>query len=295
MLYLKTMNDNQWLHEHFYQAGRLLRKAIDRLPVPLADAAIVAGKVTADALAKRPGVQASLQSLKMRVETGKAETHEAIEQIDAAAEHIIGLLHAHRTQLQRLAVDGVPGSGKSTLARSLAKKLQWKVKTLDYIDLNRPQDFSQLKAIYEHHRLLRTQDIDNFDAIIYIDEPVELSLKKCLHRKRGGINVDIFDYPKLKKIGQAAFAVADGRAYPIANSYIKVKIRPQKGFRACENIRAKVQKKGLKVTGYSKEQLLFLSVYGQAAHGLMAYVNFGAYNEELLKGLSAGALRFLTT
>jgi hypothetical protein len=46
---------------------------------------------------------------------------------------------------------------------------------LDYIDLNKPQDFSKEKTIYEHHRLLRTQDIDNFDAIIYIDEPPEFS------------------------------------------------------------------------------------------------------------------------
>jgi len=30
-------------------------------------------------------------------------------------------------------------------------------------------------TIYEHHRLLRTQDIDNFEAIVYINEPVELS------------------------------------------------------------------------------------------------------------------------
>ncbi len=257
------------------------------------DAAVVAGKTTADALAKRPGVQASLDSLKMRVTAGKAEKHEIIDEVYKNADDIIALLNSRGVHTKKLAVDGVPGSGKSTLARALAEKLNFTLKTLDYIDLNKPQDFSKEKAIYEHHRLLRTQDIDNFDAIIYIDEPPELSQKKCLHRKRGGINIDIFDYEKLKKIGEEAFGIATGKTYKIKNSYIKLKIKPKAGFRAYENIRDKVKKKGFKKEGLSKEELLFVSVYGRPRKGLMAYVKAGAYNKELLKGLSAGVLRFL--
>jgi hypothetical protein len=175
----------------------------------------------------------------------------------------------------------------------LAEKLNFTLKTLDYIDLNKPQDFSKEKTIYEHHRLLRTQDIDNFDAIIYIDEPIELSQQKCLHRKRGGINIDIFDYEKLKKIGEEAFGIATGKTHKIKNSYIKLKIKPKTGFRAYENIRDKVEKKGFKKEGVSKEELLFVSVYGRPRKGLMAYVKVGAYNKEILEGLSAGVLRFL--
>jgi hypothetical protein len=141
---------------------------------------------------------------------------------------------------------------------------------------------------------LRTQDIHNFDAIIYIDEPVELSKQKCLNRKRGGINIDIFDYEKLKKIGEEAFSIAAGRVCKIKNSHIKLKIKPKAGFRAYENLRDKVKKKGFKAEGLCKEELLFTSVYGKPGKGLMAYVKAGAYNKELLKGLSAGVLRFLT-
>lgn len=312
------------MNKHFYRAGKTARKAMKNFPsfisgmlstrAPeeenpknkkgrkrkieltgrIAEAAIEAGKTAAEALANRPGLQVSLESLKMKFRTGKAEADEVISEIDKAAGRIIALLRAQGGHFQRLAVDGVPGSGKSTLAKSLAKKLKFEAKTLDNIDLNKPQDFSQAQAVYEHHRLLRTQDIDNFDAIAYIDEPVELSKAKCLHRKRDGFAVDIFDYQKLKRIGKEAFDIADGRAYAIENSYIKVKIKPEAGFKALENIRDMVNKQGIKTEGFSKEQLLFLFVYGQAKQGIMAYVNFGAYNKELLKGLNAGILKFLT-
>ncbi len=306
-----------WLHIPFLAAGWLTRKVVetvikrslkktkgkgrgkgrDKKKTDVAervkDAAVVAGKTTADALAKRPGVQASLDSLKMRVTTGRGEKHEIIDEVYKNADDIIALLNSKGVHTKKLAVDGVPGSGKSTLARALAEKLNFTLETLDYIDLNKPQDFSKEKAIYEHHRLLRTQDIDDFDAIIYIDEPPELSQKKCLHRKRGGIDIDIFDYEKLKKIGEEAFNIATGKIYKIKNSYIKLKIKPKAGFRAYENIRDKVKKKGFETEGLCKEELLFASAYGKAAKGLMAYVRLDAYNEEILEGLSAGVLRFL--
>jgi broad-specificity NMP kinase len=253
----------------------------------------VGGKTAVDALAGKPGIQASLDSMKMRFTTGKREKHEIIEEVNKNADEIITLLKSKDVNIRRLAVDGVPGSGKSTLARALSKKLSFNLQTLDYIDLNKPQDFSQEQTIYEHHRLLRTQDVDNFDAIIYIDEPVELSKQKCLNRKRGGINIDVFDYEKLKKIGEEAFDICKGKSYRINNSYIKLKIKPKNGFRAIENILRKVKKKGLKAKGLCKEELIFLCTYGKAAKGLRAYVILGAYNKEIFDGLSAGVLRFL--
>lgn len=259
----------------------------------LIDATLVGGKAIADALAEKPGIQASLDSMKMRLTTGKPEKHEVIDEVNKNADDIITLLKSKGVRIKRLAVDGVPGSGKSTLARALAKKLNFKLQTLDYIDLNKPQDFSQEQTIYEHHRLLRTQDIDNFDAIVYIDEPVELSKQKCLNRKRGGINIDVFDYEKLKKIGAKAFDIAAGKIYKINNSYIKLKIKPKTGFKADKKIRNMVKKKGSDTEGLCKEELLFAAVYGKADKGLMAYIKLGAYNKEILEGLSAGVLRFL--
>jgi len=258
----------------------------------LIDAALVGGITTLDALAEKPGVQASLDSMRMRFTAGKPEKHEIIEAVSKIADEIIALLNSKAVHVKRLAVDGVPGSGKSTLARALAEKFTLEFQTLDYIDLNKPQDFSAEQTVYEHHRLLRTQDVENFDALIYIDEPVELSKEKCIHRKRGGVNIDVFDYEKLKRIGEKAFEIADGKIFSIPDSYVKVKIRPHNGFRAHENVKAEVQRKGFKVSGHSKEELLFVSVYGRPRKGLMAYVNVGAYNKELMEGISAGVLRF---
>ena len=102
-------------------------------------------------------------------------------------------------------ITGVSGSGKSTLARALADRLGLQWQCLDHMDMNKPIDFSKDQTIYEHHRLLRTQDVDIFDALIYIDEPVEVSRQKVLMRKRGGYLVDMMNYEMMKRVGAKAF------------------------------------------------------------------------------------------
>lgn len=247
---------------------------------------------TAAALTQRDSVQASIDSVKMRLSKGQAEIHDNQKAVKKNAKAVLSLFKEKKFKPRRLAIDGVPGSGKSSLAYGLAEKLDFQVKTLDYIDMNKPQDFSKMNTIYEHHRLLRTQLTEIFDAIIYIDEPVELSKKKCVHRKRGGINIDVFDYDKLKKIGEKAFEAADGKTHEIPGTHIKIKFRPKKGFNAYKNLRDELKKKGIKTERRSKEELLFLSVYEKAESRLMAYINFGAYNKELKKGIKAGISTF---
>lgn len=259
----------------------------------LVDSALAASMTAVVAFSQNHGVRASLSSLKKRLTKGKAEEHEIIDVVFENTDSIIAILKMQGVSIKRVAVDGVPGSGKSTLARALAQRLGFTWKTLDYIDLDKPQNFNEEKMVFEHHRLLRTQDIDCFDAIVYIDEPVENSKEKCIHRKRGGINIDVFDYEKLKQIGKKAFEITDGKTYLIPNSNIKMKIKPLNGFKAYENIKDEAEKKGLKAKeGRSKEKLLFFSVYGKVNSGLRAYVNLGAYNKELKEGISAGISRF---
>jgi len=272
----------------FYAAGWFCRK-VNRL----SGAVWVGGKTTTQALTNNPGIKASLNSMVMLLTTGEAEVHEISEETEKNADHIIQKLKSKGISPERLAVDGLPGSGKSTLARAMAKRLDFKWKTLDYINMNKPLNFKKGR-IYEHHRLFRTQNINHFDAIIYIDEPIELSKKKCVRRKRGASNVDIFNYKKLKSVGKAAFESAEGEVYLIPESYIKMKIRPEGGFRAYENIRDVIKRNGLKTKNRCKEELLYLSVYGKAKSGLMAYINFGAYKKELKKGLSAGMSKYFT-
>lgn len=257
------------------------------------DAIAVGGITTAGALKNKPSIQATLHSLKMKKETGAAEILTEVEEINRAADAIIDLFSSKGISPTRLAIDGVPGSGKSTLALALAKRMGFQCKALDYIDIDKPQDFSEQKMIYEHHRLFRTQEIDHFDAIIYIDEPIEICKEICLNRKRDAVNIDIFNYEKLKKIGEKAFAMASGKIYRIPDSHFKLKIRPRSGYKAYDKICDEVKAKGFAVKRRSLEELLFLSVYGKAKGGLSSYIKLSAYNHEFKKGLKAGIARFL--
>ena len=116
---------------------------------------------------------------------------EEIKEVNRQADVIIKLLKSRKVTATMMAIDGVPGSGKSTLARALAKKMDFKWKALDYIDMDRPLKFKHVNTIYEHHRLFRTQDIDFFDVLIYIDEPIERS-KKGAFTESGALLTSIF-------------------------------------------------------------------------------------------------------
>jgi hypothetical protein len=245
---------------------------------------IGAGLEIAEQLYNRPGMRASIDYL-LR-ETSEAEGDRPLP---AAAERhadlIAALLHASVIRPRRLAVDGVPGSGKSTLARALAQRLGMRWKNLDYQNLDQPLGLNEEATIYEHHRLLRTQDVDHFEAIIYLDEPVELSKARVLRRQRGGYLVDIMDYDRLKRVGDKAFALASGVGHRVRESCIVVKLRRQGGFCIKQNAQRELIKRRIAVDGLSQEQLLFLACDEQARKGFSAYVNAGAYNREILSGL----------
>ncbi len=258
-------------------------------------AVYVGGKTTVKELKKNRGIRASIDSAKLYLAAGKVEEYQDhLLEVQNYADEIIRYLKLRKVVARRIAIDGVPGSGKSTLSRVLAKKLRFEWKTLDYIDMNKQQDFTDEFAIYEHHRLLRTQNIENFDVIIYIDEPVDLSKERCIHRKRGGVNIDIFDYEKLKKIGEKAFEISKGDIFEVPNSYLKIKIRPRDGYSAYKGLCYECEEKGFSSIGFAKEELLFFLIYGKPKKGLNAYINFGAYNKELTKGIEAGVETFFS-
>lgn len=249
---------------------------------------IASGAATARALYAKPSVKSTFESTVDKLFTGRWEEYKSLGTVKRYADLIAELLKSNNVVPERLAVDGLPGSGKSTLARALAERLDFQWKSLDGMNLNKPIDFSESKAVYEHHRLLRTHEPDNFDAIIYIDEPVEMAKARVVKRKRMAIVVDIWDFDKLKQIGDKAFAICNGAVHAIPNSNIKIKIKPRGGFGAYENIASELFILGINSEGLSKEQLLFLSIDGKARQGLNAYINTSAYNQELLAGLTAG-------
>ena len=187
------------------------------------------------------------------------------------ADTIADILDERGCALDRIGIDGVPGSGKSTLARALAAKLSMKWKSLDHQNFGLPESLDHGRTIYEHHRLFRTVDVDALDAIIYIDEPINVSLAKLSRRRRGQVMAAVLDFNRMKKIGEIAFDICEGEAIPVPGTCLIIKIRPEGGFRVRENIDKRLLSAELKVSGLKKEEMLFLLAYGRRRYGLQAY------------------------
>lgn len=242
------------------------------------------------------GTQVSLVALAQML-SGRRSQSPSIEAVREQAEGIAQVLRERDIIPDKLGIDGIPGSGKSTLARALAERLDMEWKSLDYRNLGLPGRLSSERTVYEHHRLFRTQDVDAFDVIVYIDEPVERSKAKVLRRRRGLLLAAVLDYSKLKKVGELAFDVCEGEPVAVRNSDLVLKIKPPEGFRAVENIASRLKPSGCDTSGMSKEEMLFLLAYGKRAGGLAAYLlplDYIARMGRLAAALHSAGRRFVT-
>ncbi|HIJ57587.1 MAG TPA: hypothetical protein HPQ03_15890, partial [Deltaproteobacteria bacterium] len=137
--------------------------------------------------------------------------------------------------------------------------------------------------------LIRTQDMEHFDVIIYLDCTIDEAKNRVVRRDRSGALADVFDFSMFKIVGDAAFEMLAGDDMRIEKSAVRIKIRPPGGYRDLETLKARLKEKGIDVTGYSKEELLFIYCFGKPDSGLMPYAKLGAYNPEILQG-AYGAL-----
>jgi hypothetical protein len=72
-----------------------------------------------------------------------------------------------------------PAAAKARWLPRLPRKLDMAAECLDHKNMDQAISFDKDRAIYEHDRLLRTQGLDSFDALIYIKE-LPLTLRQGL-------------------------------------------------------------------------------------------------------------------
>lgn len=266
----------------------------------IGDIALKTGIAFVSNVITKRGVSTNIKFLVESSLFNQIENKDIPEKAMAEAMAIKNIFNSAGVTPKQIAIDGVPGSGKSALSRALGKVLDMKPVSLDHYNMDKKINFISSPAVFEHHRLLRTQDIDSFDSIIYIDEPVENSKDKILHRKRGSYLVDIMNFDLMKKIGQKAFALADGDVYHIADSFIKIKIRFGESYNVMENISHELQLASLekckkfdrdqksasdKIGMMAKEAMIFLIEEGKIKKGFTAYLNPIAYKQELINAV----------
>ncbi|HIJ40483.1 MAG TPA: hypothetical protein HPP90_05310 [Deltaproteobacteria bacterium] len=247
---------------------------------------------TANLLAKDT-VKSAVKGGVRKLLTGSLERpYQDIAAVDRCADLIVGILYEKQIFPNLIGIDGPPGAGKSTLGRSLAKRTGLYWRCLHLKDMREPYYFLPGR-IYENIRLFRTQDIENFEVILYIDCRAGDAQRRVIERDRNGALSDYLDFEKMKKIGDAAFEMADGKEIKIPMNPVRMKLKPKDGYRDMDNLKTRLQSNGWKVEQFSKEELLSIYCYGKPESGILPYVKFGAYNSELLSAAYT-ALRMAT-
>ena len=96
------------------------------------------------------------------------------------------------------------------------------------------------------------------------------------------------NFDLMKRIGEKAFFLADGQTISVPDSFLKIKLRPDKGHNDMANLASELREKNPDDSGktdLNKEQQIFLSVEGTARKGFVSYINPRAYEKDLYSAL----------
>ncbi|MBT5548876.1 MAG: hypothetical protein HOJ79_00215 [Nitrospina sp.] len=219
----------------------------------------------------------------------------SVQKVQAAldnAEWIFQFLRKNHIHPNRIGIDGLPGSGKSTLAEALSVRMNMQWVSLDYKLPEENSSLSQDLTIYEHHRLFRTQNLDIFDVLFFLDLSTETIKKQIIERGEGALHIELFDYELMQEIGKAIFELAKGEPIRVSGTDLLMKVRPQQGFALEQTLAEKLATKGFESTeNLTQEEKLFLLVKGESRKGLSGYHQGGKYAREFLTNTAKNVFR----
>ena len=247
-------------------------------------------------LLSRYTLRAAIRAQARRIFTGSREKpYKPVPVVEDWADRIMEIFLRNRSSFPNsICIDGPPGSGKSTLGRALAERCGLKWRTIYWREIKGPYPFKPGR-IYENIRLIRTQDREQFDWIVYVDCSTEDAKTRVISRDRDAALVDIVDFTLLKRIGDTAFAMLDGEETSIPGSPLKIKMRPERGYRDLDELKMRLWDRNIDTERFSKEELLFIYCYGKPKCGILPYLKLGAYNKEIFSGFYDALVTYLGT
>lgn len=224
---------------------------IYKTTVPLIAATFVVA--TAKNLLARKTVRSTIKGFGRKILTGSIEMpYQEVPAVEDIADRIMDVLDEKRIFPNRIGIDGLPGSGKSTLGRSLADRMGLKWRTLYWHELKRPYPFKEGR-LYENIRLIRTQDVEGLDVIIYLDCGAEEASDNVITRDRSGALADVTDFSTMKIIGDTAFEMLGGEEIRITGSSIRMMPRPPEGYRDLDRLKARLKERDCRWTAFPKK------------------------------------------
>lgn len=237
-------------------------------------------------LLSRHNVRSALRAKARKIVTGSPEKpYRQVPEVEDWADAIMEIfLQNPKNYPNNICIDGLPGSGKSTLGRALSERCALPWQTIFWRQIKGPYPFRSGR-IYENIRLIRTQDMDHFDWVIYVDCPIERAKVRVIRRDRDAALVDVVDFALLKQIGDAAFSMLDGEEIRIPGSSVRMKQRPSPGYRDLDELKMRLWSMNVNTERFNKEELLFMYCYGKPKSGIRPYLKLGAYNREIFSGL----------
>ncbi len=267
--------------------------------------AVTGGVLGAGAVALRgKGVRANLMAELRNFGKGGARAAELNRaqrglppQAVAQAKAIADMLRAQGIdpRTAKIGIGATGGTGKSTMARALSQELGMTHIEGDNVgkSLFGRDLVSHFKknpiaggSIVEQSHLLTQLDPDHFDAIIHLEKPWKEIEKQLLSRGRGAAQRDFYDTKRVQRAIRAGFDHTEGPAHTITEG-VRLKIKPQEGFKADTHLNAELSRRGVAVPDSMDRQARLQSLATNepvSLPGLLPY-----FHQSRFAGIGAGA------